>query len=420
MARIIVAGGGIAGLAAAIAATRAGHEVLVCEQASRFEEVGAGIQMGPNGRRALEWLGAWEALSAQVFYPAAVRIRRGDGRDLGRVPLGEEVRRRFGTTYQVAHRADLLAALLEVARRQPGVELRTGVRVTGWRDTAGNKGAAAAASSRGLPEEPAGVPARGGVEVMAEEGALDAEESRGDALIGADGIRSAIRARLLGDGPPRPAGHVLYRALVDMERVPPSVDVESVNLWLHPGGHVVHYPVSGGRRFNIVAAVDENWQGEGWSSPSAGERLREVFAGVCGALADVLALPSGWLRWPGADRPAASRWGEGAITLMGDAAHPTLPYLASGAVMALEDAVVLGQELLAAGPAARGEGLAAAFRRYEARRRPRTSLIVARSHALGRIYHARPPLALGRDLFIRAQSGPRALSRMAWLYGWQP
>ncbi len=408
MARIIIAGGGIAGLAAAISMARAGHEPAVIEQASRFEEVGAGIQMGPNGRRALEWLGVWEALRPHVVFPEAIRIRRGDGRELGHVPLGETFQRRFDGTYQVVHRADLLAALLEVARAQPAVSLHTGVRIAGWRRAGADLADA---------DEESG---NGGVEVMVADGSLPPEAARGDALIGADGIRSAIRRQLLADGPPTPAGHVLYRALVDMESVPPTVDTAVVNLWLHPGGHVVHYPVSGGRKFNIVVAVDEDWQGEGWSSPSAGERLREVFAHVCGPLADVLALPSGWLRWPGADRPPAQRWGEGALTLIGDAAHPTLPYLASGAIMALEDAVVLGQEALAAGTGALGEGLAAAFRRYEARRQPRTARIVERSHALGRIYHARPPVTWGRDLFIRAQSGERALERMAWLYDWRP
>ncbi len=405
MARILIAGGGIAGLATAIAMARAGHEPAVFEQASRFEEVGAGIQMGPNGRRALEWLGAWEAVRPHVVYPDAIRIRRGDGREIGHVPLGETIRNRFGTTYQVVHRADLLAALLEVARGQSAVSLYTGVRIAGWRRAGAD-----------VTEREGG----DGLEVLVAEGSLPPEAARGEALVGADGIRSAIRRQLLADGPPRPAGHVLYRALVDMKAVPPAVDGESVSLWLHPHGHVVHYPVSGGRRFNIVVAVDEDWQGEGWSSPSAGERLRTVFADVCGGLADVLALPSGWLRWPAADRPPVRRWGEGELTLVGDAAHPTLPYLASGAVMALEDAVVLGQAVLAAGAGARGEALAAAFRRYEARRQPRTARIVERSHALGRIYHARPPVSWGRDLFIRAQSGPRALERMAWLYEWRP
>ena len=400
MARIVIAGGGIAGLAAAIAAAKAGHEVELVEQASRFEEVGAGIQMGPNGRRALEWLGVWERLQPAVVHPRAIRIRRASGGELGRLPLDAAFRERFAGTYQVVHRADLLDALLTCAREVGSVSLRTGLRVTGYHLR--NAG--------------------GGVEVLTDEDSRRGPLAPADALIGADGIRSAVRAAMLDDGPPRPAGHVLYRALVDSDAVPSTVDTDDVCLWLHAGGHVVHYPVSAGRRFNIVVAVDENWQGEGWSSPSAGERVRQVFADACPELAAVLALPQGWLRWPGADRPPAARWGDGPVTLIGDAAHPTLPYLASGAVMALEDAVVLGQALLAAGsaPGADAGALLSALRRYEAARRPRTARIVARSHALAGIYHAAPPLSWGRDLFIRAQSGRAGLSRMAWLYDWRP
>ncbi len=388
MADFVIAGGGIAGIAAALALAARNHEITVLEQAPAFEEVGAGIQIGPNGRRALEALDVWDALEPAVVFPQSIRVRRArDGAVLGELPLGTTFANRFGTTYQVVHRADLLAALVEVAESSPRINLRTGSRVSCYRAN------------------------DGGMTALLEDGG----EQDADVLIGADGIRSRIRAQLLDDGPPVFAGHVLYRALVDIEAVPSDVDTTSVNLWLHEGGHVVHYPVSGGRKFNIVAAVNENWHSEGWSEPSDGAILGMRFAAVAEELSEVLALPGEWLRWAGADREPVGQWGRGPVTLIGDAAHPTLPYLASGAVMALEDAVVLGQEVERS-PA----NLPAALQAYEKARQPRTARIVRSSHRLAGIYHAGAPLSFFRDVFIRMTSGRRGLERMAWLYDWRP
>ena len=388
MASLIVAGGGIAGLSAAIGAARAGHEVLVLEQAPAFTEMGAGIQIGPNGRRALEELGVWPWLRHHVVHPAAIRIRRArSGAELGRVPLDERFRRRFGGTYQVVHRADLLAALLKVAEEEPAITLKTGRRVAGFIDEPGGITA--------LLEDGSGVSAKG--------------------LIGADGIWSRVRAQLLGDRPPRFSGHVLYRALLPREALPAATDVNNVNLWLNAHGHVVHYPVKGGAFFNIVASVNERWSaGMSWGEHTDAASMRRVFASACDELRAVLSAPERWMRWAGADRPPANAWGAGPLTLAGDAAHPTLPYLASGAVMALEDAVVLMRHLAAQ------KGLARAFRQYERERQPRTRRIVESSWKLARVYHAAGLLAAGRDAFIRFTSGPRSLERMAWLYDWRP
>ncbi len=387
MARIVIAGGGIAGIACALAAARAGHEAVVLEQAGAFEEVGAGIQMGPNGRRALEALGAWDAVAASVVYPEGIRIRRArDGAGLGRLPARGAFEARFGSTYQLIHRADLLAGLIEAAQAQGGITLRTGFQVREYKTCHDS--------------------------VMVE--SVTAENLSGDLLIGADGIRSTVRARLLADGPPVFAGHILYRALVDITSVPDMVDKANVNLWLHKGGHVVHYPVSGGRKFNIVAAVNESWDGKRLNEPSRADILRKVFADVAAPLRALLDIPDTWLRWIGADRKPAARWGAGPVTLAGDAAHPTLPYLASGAVMALEDAVVLGREL------AQNADMEKALRTYETARQPRTARIVKSSHRLAAVYHAGNPLAFFRDRMIRLTFGAHGLERMAWLYSWRP
>ncbi len=390
MSRIVIAGGGIAGLAAALAVARAGRAALVLEQATHFTELGAGIQIGPNGRRALEMLGVWRWLRPHVHFPDAIRVLRArGGREIARIALGDSFRRRFGGTYQVVHRADLLGALLAAVAEHADIELRTAARVEAFEET---------------PTEVVARLADGGL-------------ARGEALIGADGIHSRVRAQLLGAQPLRMCGHVLYRALVPLERVrAPREELRDVCLWLRAGGHVVHYPVKGGMALNIVAAVDERWTCDmNWGEPTAGQRVRVVFADAPRLLAAVLQAPRRWMRWAGADRAPVARWGRGRITLLGDAAHPTLPYLASGAVMALEDAAVLMRHL------AQEADVRAAFRAMERERVPRTRRIVESSWRLARVYHAAGPLALGRDLFLRAQSlAGGGQERMAWLYGWQP
>ncbi len=389
MAELLIAGGGIAGLAAAIGAARAGHQVCVLERQAVFSELGAGIQIGPNGRRALEELGAWQWLQHHVVHPRAIRIRRAaSGTVLSELPLDEPFRRRFRTTYQVVHRADLLAALLAAAEQESAITLHTDRMVMDWHQQQGR------------------------VVVSLQDG----EERGADALIGADGIFSRVRARLLGEQPPRPNGHVLYRALVPRDEVPSTVDMQTVQLWLHPGGHVVHYPVKGGQAFNIIAAINQKMPSidEAWGRKTDASALHRVFSNVCDELHTVLEVPRQWMCWAGVDRPPAPRWSRGNVTLIGDAAHPMLPYLASGAVMALEDAVVLMRHLaMHAEPAQ-------AFAAYERERRPRTTRVVRAARRMGHIYHAPAPLALARDAVLRASTPARDLQRMAWLYDWRP
>jgi 2-polyprenyl-6-methoxyphenol hydroxylase-like FAD-dependent oxidoreductase len=382
---IAIAGGGIGGLAAAIALARAGRRAVVFEQADGFAEIGAGVQVGPNGVRALQALGAWKALRDRTVEPRRIVVRDAlSGTTLNEIALGTAFAERYGAPYRVAHRGDVLAALLATARGLPEIELRPGVAVTGF--DAGDGGAT-------VHLEPGG--------------AFEAE-----ALVGADGLHSAVRGRLLGASPPDLAGHVLYRALMPIESVPGGTETDCVALWLYPGGHAVHYPVSGGASMNIVVAGEGPGNG-GWGAPAAPADVLACLAHAVPTLTALLQAPQDWRQWPAADRPPAIRWGEGPVTLLGDAAHPALPYLAQGAVMALEDAVVLGH-CIATEPT-----ISQAFRAYERQRRPRVARLARLSRRQGRVYHLSGPMRLARNAVMSAMPPGLFLKQLDWLYSWQ-
>jgi 2-polyprenyl-6-methoxyphenol hydroxylase-like FAD-dependent oxidoreductase len=384
---IVIAGGGIAGLSAAIGLAGRSLPVRLFEQAAAFEEVGAGLQMSPNGVRALRALGAWEEIAPACVIPSEIHVKDGrSGGLLQRIRLGKPFEAQFGAPYRVCHRADLLAGLLAVARSMPALELNTSARLTHVED------------------------GPGGVVIALQSGG----EVRGRALVGADGIRSTVRRGVLGPVEPRGCGHVIYRDLVPLNVVPPDIDVDCVTLWLCPGAHVVHYAVSNWRNFNIVAVVEASAPEAGWSSPVPDAEVARHFADACDPLRDLLAAARHWLRWPGADLPELPRWTSGNTVLVGDAAHATLPYLAQGAVMALEDAAVLAREI------ARNASDRDAFRSFERQRKPRTSLIQMQSRRQGRIYHARGVAALARNALLRLAGSDLALKRARWIYDWKP
>jgi salicylate hydroxylase len=381
-----VAGAGIAGLAAACALARAGHRVTVCERAAAIEEVGAGLQIGPNAARALDHLGVWPLVEPLTVAPAHITMRDGiSGRLLSQPRLGAAFESRFGAPYRVAHRADLITALLKAAGSHSAVTIRTACAVTGY--ACG-------------PD---------GVSVTLESG----DQTEHDALIGADGVRSAIRDQMLNDGPPQYSGHCIYRALLPVDEVPASIDLAAVGLWLCPGGHVVHYPVSGGRALNLVYAVDGTWQHDGWSTPAAEGEIDALARSYAPRLRQLLAAPSSWLKWAGADRDPAPRWSASTVTLIGDAAHPTLPFLAQGAAMALEDAATLQTVL------EHTDDLADAFSRYAAIRQPRTARQSLTARRIGRVYHLPYGPALARNAAMRLIRENSFLSRLAWLYDWK-
>jgi salicylate hydroxylase len=390
---VIVAGAGIGGLTAALAMAQRGMRVQVLDQAERLEEIGAGIQLSPNASRVLIALGLGEPLQPYVVAPEELRVVNArTARVLARAPLGAAAEKRYGAPYWLIHRADLQAVLLEAVNAHPDISLHLGTRVDDFAVHGNGITVAAFAAGRAI-------------------------EERGMALIGADGLWSRMRARLGHGAPPRFARHTAWRALAPSDEVVADLREPAVNLWLGRHAHLVHYPLRGGRLINIVAIIRDAWREAGWSA--AGERdeiLARYPAGSWPALARAaLAAPERWQKWALYDHAPLARWGRGPVTLLGDAAHPMLPYLAQGAAMAIEDAAVLAQRL-----ADSPDDPQRALRRYERQRRGRTARTQRAARRNGMVYHMGGAEAFLRTLALIAMGGKRLIRRYDWLYGWSP
>ena len=390
---VIIAGAGIAGLTAALALARTGLRVTVLEQAAKLEETGAGLQLSPNASRVLIGLGLRERLAPSVMAPQAIRVMTGgSGREIVRIPLGENAERRYGAPYWTIHRGDLQAALAAAALTTQDVVLKLGVRVEDF-----------AAHVKGIT-----VQGRRGQQVV---------DERGLALIGADGIWSHIGAQLGRRHAPRFAHRTAWRALVPAEAVAPAFREPLVHLWLGLDAHLVHYPVKGGRLINIVAVVHDDWKQTGWSAAGERSEILRHFAQWSWAetARALIAIPDRWLKWALYDRKTPFRGGVGPVTLIGDAAHPMLPFLAQGAGMAIEDAAVLADML--------GKHIddpADALCGYEGARWHRTARAQQAARRQARIYGKTGPEALIRNLAMRALGGERLRARQDWLYSWKP
>ena len=364
---VLIAGGGIGGLTLALCLAEHGCPALVLEQAAEFGEPGAGIQLSPNCTRVLHWLGLADALQAQAFLPQAIQFRHWrSGRVLVQHALGEAARRKYGFPYCHMHRGDLLALLAGAAAAHPGIELRAGARV------------------QGLAQDAQGVTAH-----------LSEGRRRGRALVGADGIRSVVRARLFGPEAPRFTGNVAWRMLAPSERLEAGRIPPAAVCWWGPGRHFVHYYVRGGALVNAVCVVEKaGWEVESWTARGEWQELKGDFAGWH---RDVQLLidcaDRGSLRkWALFDRPPMPRWGRGRATLLGDACHPMLPFMAQGAAMAIEDAAVLSRCLAGA------DEISAALRRYEALRQPRAARVQRHSRRNAKLFHLSGFKARLRDL----------------------
>jgi len=385
-APVIVAGGGIGGLAAALALAQRGFRVRVLEQAAEIGEIGAGVQLAPNAFAAFDALGVGQqARGRAVYTDRLVMMDAVDESIVAEVPTGDTFRARFGNPYAVIHRADVHLSLLEGVRAQPGVELRTSTRIVGF--------------------EPAD---DGGVVVFDAEGG----SHRGLALVGCDGVKSAVRAQTVGDDV-RVSGHVVYRAVVDVADFPADLRWNAAAVWAGPNCHLVHYPLRGGDQYNVVVTFHSR-DAETWSvSEGSQTEVLSYFDGIAARPRRLLQLPKSWKRWATADRTPIAHWTHGRSTLLGDAAHPLLQYLAQGACMAIEDAVTLGRAL-----AACDDDIDAAFALYQRSRVARTARVVLMTREMGRIYHAHGIERLVRNELWRGRSAERFYDALEWLYGW--
>ncbi|MBA3479349.1 MAG: 3-hydroxybenzoate 6-monooxygenase [Lautropia sp.] len=382
---ILIAGGGIGGLACALALSRQGFQVKVLEQASQVGEIGAGIQLGPNAFAAFDALGVGDrARSRAVYTERMVMMDAIDASVVADVPLGEAFRRRFGNPYAVIHRADVHQVLLEGVQETELIEFKTSARVVR------------------LEQDEAGVPV------------FDAGGSayRGCALIGCDGVKSAVRQQIVGDDV-RVTGHVVYRAVVEADDFPQELRWNYPTIWVGPDCHLVHYPLRGGDQFNLVVTFHSARQ-EVWGvSDGDQQEVLTHFQGIHPLPHRLLDLPKSWRRWATADREPIARWSFGLATLLGDAAHPMMQYLAQGACMALEDAVTLGAAI-----EAQDGDLAAAFARYEHLRVTRTARMVLSTREMGRIYHAKGVERLVRNSLWTGRTPERYYDALEWIYGW--
>jgi salicylate hydroxylase len=390
---VLIAGGGIGGLAAAVACAQRGASVQLIERAKQFSEVGAGIQIGPNVTRILQAWGLGSALAQVAAFPARLQARDArTGQVLGTLPLGERAQTLYGAPYATIHRADL-QGLLHRAAHSAGVELHLGQTFLGWQAT---------------PD---------GLDVRTD----GAQTFEANALIGADGVWSAVRQQLLGDGPPRFTGHLAYRALVAQADLPAHLRSDQVTVWMGPRLHVVHYPVRSGQWLNWVAIVHgaKPDQVQDWDQAGHAQALMQAMGVVGRDLNERLASVPAWRQWALHDRTpviGASQMAQGRVALLGDAAHPMRPYLAQGAGMAIEDAQVLAHCLSASGSGGAGvTSVTAQLQAYAEARWARNARVQARAIRNGRIFHAQGAVALGRNLSMRLM-GERVMD-VPWLYG---
>ena len=385
---ILIAGGGIGGLAAALACTQTQWPVQLVERASAFSEVGAGIQMGPNVTRILQGWGLDAALRRFAAFPERLQARSAtSGTVLGTLPLGTAMQQRYGAPYASIHRADLHQLLLARLLEADGVELQLNQRAVSFHQDAH------------------------GVRLHCAAG-LDLQ---GQALIGADGLWSLVRSQLLRDAPPRVSGHLAYRALVRQQDLPLHLRSQQVTVWLGPELHVVQYPVRAGECLNVVAIVvgqvDANL--DDWDHAAHAEDLRAALVGCASGLRELAAAIEDWRLWPLCDRPpitGAHQQAQGRVALLGDACHPMRPYLAQGAGMAIEDAWCL-QSVLAQADVPMAQRLQS----YAAQRWQRNARVQARSIRNGDIFHAQGLMRWGRDAALRVAGA--ALMDQPWLYG---
>jgi salicylate hydroxylase len=382
---VLVAGGGIGGLAAALALVRQGFSVKVFEQSPEIGEIGAGIQLGPNAFHAFDALGVGEqARSKAVYTDYMVMHDAIDEQQVGYIPTGEAFRQRFGNPYAVIHRADAHMALYDGVKASDQVSFLTSTRIVRTEQNADS------------------------VTVHDQHG----NAHQGQALIGADGVKSVVREQYVGD-PARVTGHVVYRAVVEKSEFPADLQWNAASIWVGPNCHLVHYPLRGGEQYNVVVTFHSRNIEEWGVTDGSREEVLSYFEGICPKARQLIDLPKSWRRWATADRDPIGQWSYGRVTLLGDAAHPTTQYMAQGGCMAMEDAVTLGEALRAT-----GKDSMRAFDLYQRSRVARTARIVLSAREMGRLFHAKDVERLVRNDLWRGRTPERFYDALEWLYGW--
>jgi 2-polyprenyl-6-methoxyphenol hydroxylase-like FAD-dependent oxidoreductase len=383
--RVLIVGGGIGGLTTAIALARKCMNATLLERSVFSDETGAGIQLGPNATRALRELGVLDAVQAVAFRPDALRLFDGiSGEVVASVPLGSSAEKRYGAPYLTLHRADLHSCLLAACQRFDAIELKDDFAVTEVETLADRMVATAA----------------------------DGTKVEGESLIAADGLWSRFRQRIDPRADLRFSGATAWRALLARDQVPAPFDASDVGLWLGPRSHLVHYPVRGRKDLNVVAVVEGGTAKQGWNRRAEPDVLLPSFDRWASPAKALLEMVETWRCWSLFRLKPLSRWTDGRMALLGDAGHPVLPYLAQGAALAIEDAVILAVSLEASG----GEP-SAAFARYESLRMNRVRRVQGRAARYGHLYHLRGLLALARNFVLRQRRPEALLKSFDWLYG---
>jgi salicylate hydroxylase len=386
--KALIAGGGIGGVTTALSLLDAGIDVELYERTSVFGEVGAGIQISPNGVKVLDRLGLRDALDAVAFRPEALEMRIGtSGARIFYIPMREEAMRRFGAPYYHIHRADLMSILSKALRARAPNAVHMDKDVQGYVQTGDGVTLAFADGSR----------------------------AQGDLAVGADGIHSVVRAQMLGVMPARFTGNVAWRVVVPAASLPGGLVPPTACVWVGPGRHAVTYYVRGGELVNFVGVVErEGWQNESWTERGEKVDLAADFEGWAKPITSIIEQAANCHRWALFDREPLEEWCRGRVTLLGDACHPMLPFLAQGAVMAIEDAWVLSRKLKAA------TDIASAFADYEATRKPRTTKVQRGARAQMGLYHQRGAarqLATYGPMWLAARLAPNFVhTRQDWLY----
>ena len=389
-APILVSGGGIGGLSAALVLAKDAHAVTVLEQAAAFGEIGAGIQLGPNIFRMFDCLGMTEAINRVAFFPPGLALNDvRTGEKVVRVALGDSARASYGFPYGVIYRADLHRVFLEACQAQPHITLRTNAKVASFDQSADGVTVQLASS---VPSQPG-------------------ETLHGSALIGADGLWSQIREAIVGDGKPRVSGHVAYRAVLDRADVPPHLWSDDVVLWGGEKTHLVHYPLRRGELFNLVAVFHSSKYDEGWNAFGDTDELNARFAEACPPVRELLGKIETWKMWVLCDREPVKNWTDRRVTLLGDAAHPMLQYLAQGAGQAIEDAVVLREALRFT----RGD-VPEAFQKYQQARYLRTGRLQLTARFYGDIYHAAGVQRELRNQLFQSGTESAGFAGLKWMY----